>query len=109
MLERYQILLNDWQAEHYKMVAKKYDVSFSEMIRMALCVDIMNATRAVFPKYKFRINEKKLKDMMKKWKITGLMQMEQFHKFLSDFYFETRKATEFWGKMEKKFKKEKKS
>ena len=96
MLKRYQILLNDWQAEHYKMVCKKYDVSFSEMIRMALCVDIMAATRAVFPSYKFKINETKLKDIMKKWEVSGLMQREQFHKFLSDIYFEARKATELW-------------
>jgi hypothetical protein len=96
MLKRYQILLNDWQGEHYKMACQKYDVSFSEMIRMALCVDILAATHAVFPKYKSKIDQKRLKDMMKKWKISGLMQREQFHKFLSSIYFEARKATEVW-------------
>ena len=98
MLKRYQILLNDWQAEHYKIACQKYDVSFSEMIRMALCVDILAATRAAFPGYKPKLEAKKLKDMMKKSKISGLMQREMFHKLLSDIYFEARKATEVWKK-----------
>jgi len=97
MLERHQILLPDWQAKHYKMVCKKYDVSFSEMIRMALCVDIMGATRATFPKYKFKIDEKQLKNIMRKGKLVGSAQLEEFHKFLSKLYFEVRKATEFWA------------
>ena len=98
MLKRYQILLNEWQADHYKMIAQQYDVSFSEMIRMALCVDIMKATKAVFPDYKFNIEDKLIVDLMKKKEISGNVQIEEFHKFLSKLYFEIRKATELWKK-----------
>ena len=98
MLERHQILLPDWQARHYKMVSKKYDVSFSEMVRMALCVDIMGATRAAFPEYKFKIDEKQVKNIIRKGKLVGDAQLEEFHKFLSKLYFEVRKAAEFWEK-----------
>ncbi|MFC1631982.1 hypothetical protein ACFL1I_00755 [Candidatus Omnitrophota bacterium] len=102
MLGRYQILLNDWQADHYKLVAKKYDVSFSEMIRMALCLDIIYATRLAFPKYRTKINDQVLKRVINKRQIAGNMTLAQFHSLLSKIYFESRKATEFW--QEKKIK-----
>ena len=98
MLQRYQVILNDWQAEHYKMAAQKYDVSFSEMIRMALCLDIIYATRLAFPKYKSQINDKILKKSIKTHNISKTMSMGQFHSFLSKIYFEARKATELWQK-----------
>ena len=98
MLKRYQILLNEWQMEHYKAAAKKYDVSFSEMIRMALCFDIMMATNMAFPKYKFKINKNKLKKSIKNKNIVESIGIEEFHKLLSQIYFEARKATELWAK-----------
>jgi hypothetical protein len=98
MLKRYQIILNDWMGDHYKLVSQKYDVSFSEMVRMALCVDIMNATRIAFPKYKFKIDEKILTKTIKKKDIVGTIGVEEFHKLLSKIYFEARKATELWTK-----------
>lgn len=102
MLKRYQIILNDWMEDHYKNVAKKYDVSFSEMIRMALCVDIITATQKIFPKYKVDIDLKQLKKMMKKQELVGSLQLEEFHRFLSKLYFESRKASEFLnGKLNK--------
>jgi hypothetical protein len=96
MLKRTQVLLEDWQVEHYKSTAAKYDVSFSEMIRMALCLDIITATRMAFPKYKFKFDVNKLENVVKKQKIVQAMGIEQFHSFLSKLYFETRKATDLW-------------
>lgn len=98
MLKRYQVILNDWQAEHYKEVSKKYDVSFSEMVRMALCLDIIYATQLSFPKYRAKLNDKLLKKAIKTRSITQAMTIEQFHAFLSKVYFEARKATELWAK-----------
>jgi hypothetical protein len=98
MLTRHQILLDDWQAEHYKLIADTYDVSFSEMIRMALCMDIISATRLAFPKYKWSVDLKMLEKAVKKKNIIGAIGVEKFHSFLSQLYFETRKATELWAK-----------
>jgi hypothetical protein len=107
MLKRYQILLPEWQANHYKLVSRKYDVSFSEMVRMALCIDIIAATHANLPKYKIDIDENRLKKMMKKRELVGAVQIEEFHSFLSKLYFETRKAAECWVEQENKIKKKK--
>ena len=98
MLKRYQILLEDWMADHYKLIADKYDVSFSEMVRMALCVDILSATRVTFPKYKPKIDDKKMEEAVKRGDIIDTIGAEKFHSFLSNIYFETRKATELWTK-----------
>ena len=103
MLKRYQVLLEDWQADHYKLVAQKYDVSFSEMIRMALCIDIMHATRIAFPKHKWSVDFKLLEDAIKNRNIIETEGSEKFHVFLSKIYFETRKATEVWHKDKKGF------
>jgi len=98
MLKRCQIILNDWMIEHYKSIADTYDVSFSEMIRMALCVDILNATRTVFPKHRYKLNENILKKVINERAIVKLVGRDQFHKFLSELYFETRKAATLWKK-----------
>ena len=106
MLKRYQVLLTEWQAEHYRNIAKKYDVSFSEMIRMALCIDIMFATKATFPKYKWSVNMKRLHEAMEKEDILQSMGTEKFQDFLAKIYFEARKATELWlqGKKRRRVK-----
>ena len=96
MLKRYQVILNDWMGDHYKKISQKYDVSFSEMIRMALCMDILSATRIAFPKHKIKLDEKILRDVVRKRDILDTMGIEKFHNFLSKVYFEARKATELW-------------
>ncbi|MBN1871546.1 MAG: hypothetical protein JW800_03140 [Candidatus Omnitrophica bacterium] len=98
MLKRYQVLLDDWMAEHYQLMAKKHDVSFSEMIRMGLCSDILQATSVTFPKYKSKIDWDKLKKTMQAKDINEVMEKIEFHEFLSQVYFEARKSTELWTK-----------
>ena len=40
MLKRHQILLNDWLVEYIKNCSDRYDISFSEVIRLTLCVEM---------------------------------------------------------------------
>lgn len=77
-------------------MSEKYDVSFLEMIRMALCVDTYFATKAAFPKHKFNIDEKMLKSMIKgKYEVRNI-DLDEPHRFISRMYFESRKAVELW-------------
>ena len=98
MLKRYQILLDDWMADHYKLTSQEHDVSFSEMIRMALCSDILQASHVAFPKHKINLDKDKLKLAMQAREIHKVMDEVKFHEFLSQIYFEVRKATELWSK-----------
>lgn len=96
MLKRYQVMLEDWQEQHYKLMSEKYDVNFSEMIRMTLCIDTYFATKAAFPRYKFNIDEKMLKSIIKgKYEVKNI-DLDEPHRFISRMYFEARKAAELW-------------
>lgn len=101
MLKRYQVLLNDWLAEHMKEVAEKYDVSFSEILRVSLCLQTLKNISEVCPKCSEANMDKLMKQIIKKKNHADGLDPAQMHKFLSDLYFETRKAIECWGKKPK--------
>jgi hypothetical protein len=103
VLKRYQVLFTDWLAEHIKFIADKYDISFSEAVRIALCLQVTKLVSTAYPKYKIRDIDKEFVGVIKKKKLNKVKQ-EQFHKMLSKIYFEARKATEFWKEEQKKQK-----
>lgn len=103
MLERYQVLLSDWLAVHLKNISKKYDISFSEAIRIALSLQIPKLVSIAYPKCKYTVDDKKLVKTIKKAS-QDESSREELHKLLSDIYFEGRKAVEFWTAEEKRRK-----
>ena len=104
MLKRYQVLLNDWLAEHIKKVAERYDISFSETIRAALCYFYIGLIAKDYPKYKVKFEDVKKKATLKEGHYDK-KAMEDFHKALSRIYFEARKAIEFfWNEENQKGK-----
>ena len=102
MLKRYQVLLNDWLADGIKAVANKYDISFSEVLRVALCVQMTEAFSRINPKYKSKKIGKFVDDILKKRNKGEHLDSETLHKFFSDVYFEARKALEWWEEEEAK-------
>ena len=104
MLKRSQILLTDWLVEHLKGISEKYDISMSEAIRLVLSLQIPKLVSIVYPKYKIAITDKKFVAAIRKAS-SGKMGEENFHKLISEIYFEGRKATEFWS-AEQKVKKQ---
>ncbi len=102
MLKRYQVLLNDWLADHMKKVADKYDLSFSEILRASLCLQALKNISEICPKCKEADMNKLMRQIIKKKTQTNGLDPEDMHKFLSDLYFETRKAIECWEKELKK-------
>lgn len=104
MLKRYQVLLNDWLADFIKSQAERYDVSFSEVIRLMLCGQIENLINAGYPKYKFGIPMKAIVKELRRGEQNNQL-METHHKLMSKIYFETRKAIEYILAIDKKSKK----
>jgi len=104
MLKRYQILLNDWLATHIKSIAEKYDMSFSEVIRALLCLQVIQLVEKIYPKYKHNVPQLEVRSIIKKRKENKLEQ-EDLHRFISTLYFEGRKSMEFWELQEEKLKK----
>ncbi len=104
MLKRHQVLLNDWLADSVKAVAGRYDISFSEVIRISLCLVMGRGVSFAYPKYKFTITEKDIANItqcrIKKKPLTSV----ELHSFFSKVYFEARKALEYLEAQENKQK-----
>ena len=105
MLKRYQVLINDWLVDYLKKIADKYDLSFSEVVRAALCLQVIQKISELNPKCKAAEMTSTIKQLVMKKNQNKDVEPEELHKFLSKLYFETRKATECWEKTQKKHKK----
>ncbi|MBN1871544.1 MAG: hypothetical protein JW800_03130 [Candidatus Omnitrophica bacterium] len=100
MLNRYQVLINNWLAEHIKKTAERYDISFSETVRAALCCYYIDMIAKDYPKYSPDMESVKQRATLKEGGY-GKIRMEELHKDLSKVYFEARKAIEFfWAEQE---------
>ena len=104
MLKRYQVLLPDWLEEYIKSLADKYDLSFSEIIRIEICIAIMSTISKLYPEHKFGLTPEDMLDWIKK-DVQENMERDQEHRMLSRLYFETRKAIEYRLSQEKEQKK----
>lgn len=108
MLKRNQVLLNDWLVDIIKNMSKKYDLSFSEVIRVFLCLQIGKMSSYAYPDLDFKYAINKTKRIIKKKNSKEPLSTEELRTAISELYFETRKAAEMWHEKEKEAKKEKK-
>ena len=104
MLKRYQVLLPDWLEDYVKLLADKYDLSFSEVIRALMCNWILASVPNIYPELKLGITPKDIIEMVKA-EAQDNMKREDMHRMLSKIYFESRKAAEYRIAQEKKKKK----
>ncbi len=104
MLKRYQVLLNQWIAEYARLIAEKYDVSFSESIRIGLSLQIIQLVSIAYPSYKTKLTAADIKKVILA-KEKDELETEELHRFFSNVYFEGRKAMEYWKAQNRKKKK----
>ncbi len=107
MLKRYQVLLPDWLEDYVKLLADKYDLSFSEIIRTMMCNWILASVPNLYPELKLEITPEDICEMVKAEAYIN-MENEDIHRKLSKLYFESRKAADYRMTQEKKEKKQKK-
>jgi len=104
MLKRHQVLLTDWLTDYIKNLSKKYDVSFSEVIRVVLCLFFGEIISSFHPKYKFPFKKKEIVSTLNKI-VNKKMSEEEIHRIISQVYFEARKAIEYRLNNDRKIKK----
>jgi len=94
MLKRCQVLLDDWQEEYIKDAAERYDVSFSEVVRIFLSEGFIQVIHRLNPEYKTGVT---LKQFAKMATTRGKPSspIEEQRKFIGEIYFEARKAVEY--------------
>jgi len=104
VLKRYQVLLPDWLEDYHKLLVNKYDLSFSEVLRIALCIEVLTMVPLLHPSYKPEIDAEKISKLIKR-KLEEKMDQEELYRYMSKIYFEARKAAEYRMSKEKKQKK----
>lgn len=103
MLKRYQVLLPDWLEDYIKFLVNEFDLSFSEVIRVELCIAILNTIPQIYPDFKPSITAEEISKLVVK-NLNQQIERDEAHRILSQIYFETRKATEYRLKTAKKKK-----
>ncbi len=94
MLKRQQVLLEDWISDYIKFLGEKYDLSFSEVLRLMICIETIDTNSRLFPRNKPDFEKS---DLLKKLsRLTAdKSEVEERHKLISKIYFEARKSMEF--------------
>jgi len=104
VLKRYQVLLPDWLEDYVKKLADNYDLSFSEVIRVEICMAVISTISKLYPEHKFGLTHEEILDWIKN-NVQKHLGRDEEHRMLSKIYFETRKAIEYRYNQEKKQKK----
>ena len=94
MLKRYQVLLSDWIEDYIKIVAEKYDVSTSAVIRVHMALAIIFVINTLHPEYSTDLKDKEFQELSKK-AAKGELNEADAHRVMSKILFEARKAVEF--------------
>ena len=94
MFKRYQVLLPDWLEDYIKVGVKSYGFSFSELIRLEVCLSILAQIPAIHPEYKPSLNIKDILISINQAS-AGRFDKKEIDRFVSKIYFETRKAIEY--------------
>jgi hypothetical protein len=94
VLKRYQVLLPDWLEEYIHWGVEKYELSFSELIRLEICLSILLRTTYLYPDYELHITVEEILSTVANYPQQELSK-DQIDHLTSKIYFEARKAVEF--------------
>lgn len=94
MLNRYQVLLPDWLEGYVKHLVDLYGLSFSEVIRVQVCLSTLLGLKYFYPEQPIDLDFKELlrPDLLARM---DTLPREDVKRRISKIYFETRKAIEF--------------
>jgi hypothetical protein len=85
-------------------LVNKYDLSFSEVLRISLCIEVLTMVPLLHPEHKPEIDAEKISKLIKR-KLEQKMDQDELYRFMSKIYFEARKSAEYRLKKEKEQKK----
>lgn len=99
MLKKMQVMLPMWMSDHIDRLSGIHELSVSEFVRIQLCFSIIAYTTIVFPQYKSDLALKTI--CSKPLQLLEGDEREDYLRFLSEIYFEARKAVKFRARNEK--------
>jgi hypothetical protein len=98
--KRYQVLIPEWLEDYIKLGVKILGVSFSELLRLEICLSVISTMEALYPAYKTTFSVQEVFQAAQRY-TKGEVNKEEMDKLISKIYFEARKAIEFRLLMEK--------
>lgn len=104
MPKKFQVVLPDWLEDYVQYLVERYDLNFSEILRLEICISILSLIRELYPEFKPGVSLEDISEFIKNYDPKKIKR-EQFLRFLSKLYFETRKAVEYRIDKEKSGKK----
>ena len=103
-MKSYQVLLPQWLERHVSNRVDLLDLSFSEVIRLQICISILAFQNIRFPEYKLDLSLKNISDSFIKI-VNNEYERDEILHLCSEIYFETRKALDYRYKKGKVLKK----
>ena len=100
MNRKYQVILPDWLEDYIKFLVERYELNFSEVIRLQICYSILCLMEKIYPDFKPGLTVEDI--AMIPTDYPKEQDREELLRRLSKIYFETRKAVEYRFEQEKK-------
>jgi len=100
-MKSYQVLLPRWLERPVKKRVDLLEVSFSEVLRVQICISILSLQNVLFPEYKPGLKLEYILNSIKEL-FDGNHEKGEIFDLYSDIYYETRKALEYREKQEQK-------
>ena len=101
MQKRYQVLIPEWLEDYIKLGVKILGVSFSELLRLEICLSVISTMEALYPAYKTTFSVQEVLQAAQRY-AKGKVNKEEMDKLISKVYLEARKAIEFRLSMERR-------
>ena len=94
MQKKIQVMIPIWMMDYFEKLGGYIELNTSELFRLYTCVAIIASVTNLFPDYKAGIT---LNEIFEKIKVVidKDEDREEIFRFLSDIYFEARKAAEY--------------
>ncbi len=100
MNRKYQVILPDWLEDYIKFLVDKYELNFSEVIRLQICYSVLCLMEKLYPEFKPGLTVEDITTIPNAYPVE--QDREDLLRRLSKIYFETRKAVEYRLEKEQK-------
>ncbi|MDH4220961.1 MAG: hypothetical protein OEW23_19560, partial [Candidatus Aminicenantes bacterium] len=80
--KKYQVLLSNWMEDYLKFICERFDLNFSSVIRVYMCLGILFAISNTQLDYKIDLPKDELLKLSKKVSKDELLE-EEIHQLLS--------------------------
>ena len=94
MPKKFQVVLPDWLEDYIQHLVERYELNFSEILRLEICIAILSLGKKLFPEFDPAVGLDDIAEFIQNYDPKKI-DRETFLRFNSKIYFETRKVVEY--------------